>query len=157
MKKSKKNSKPCIKVDKKKNKVWWYSNLKKYKFHENKSAISINDIDINKIVVSNKFPFSKQDFIYCIIGYKNDKNQTCIFFPKVSAYGIDFDETECMYFMIKEENVLDKYMEIGEKVDYIIKKINSELIYSKKYLIAKKNSTQKKSNTSTSDIDWLSL
>ena len=57
----------------------------------------------------------------------------------MSAYGIDFDETECMYFMIKEENVLDKYMEIGEKVDYIIKKINSELIYSKKYLIAKKN------------------
>ena len=75
----------------------------------------------------------------------------------MSAYGIDFDETECMYFMIKEENDLDKYMEIGEKVDYIIKKINSELIYSKKYLIAKKNSTQKKSNTSTSDIDWLSL
>ena len=75
----------------------------------------------------------------------------------MSAYGIDFDETECMYFMIKEENALDKYMEIGEKVDYIIKKINSELIYSKKYLIAKKNSTQKKSNTSTSDIDWLSL
>ena len=45
-----------------------------------------------------------------------------IFFPKVSAYKIDFDETEFMYFMIKEEKVFDKYMEIWEKVSNIIKK-----------------------------------
>ena len=62
----------------------------------------------------------------------------------MSAYRIDFDENECMYFMIKEENVFDKYMNIWEKVNNIEKKINSELIYSKKYLIAKKHSTQKK-------------
>ena len=29
-------------------------------------------IDINKIVISNKLPFHKQDFIY-FIGYKDDK------------------------------------------------------------------------------------
>ena len=65
----------------------------------------INNIDINKIVVSNKFPFGKQDFIY-FIDYNNDWNirHFCIFFPKVSAYRIDFDETECMYSMIKEGN-----------------------------------------------------
>ena len=40
--------------------------IKKYKFHQNKSTISINDIDINKIVVSNKFPFGKKDFIYSL-------------------------------------------------------------------------------------------
>ena len=32
--------------------------------------ILINNIDINKIVVSNKFPFGKQDFKY-FIGYKD--------------------------------------------------------------------------------------
>ena len=40
----------------------------------------------------------------------------CIFFPKVSTYKIDFDETECTYFMIKEEKVFDKYMEFGENL-----------------------------------------
>ena len=40
--------------------------IEKYKFHQNKNPISINDIDINKIVVSNKFPFVKQDFKYFI-------------------------------------------------------------------------------------------
>ena len=61
----------------------------------------------------------------------------CILFPKVSAYRIDFDENECMYFMIKEEKVFDKYMEMWEKV-------NSELMCSKKYLTDKQHSKKKK-------------
>ena len=36
--------------------------IKEYKFHQYKSHISIKDIDINEIVVSNKFHFGKQDF-----------------------------------------------------------------------------------------------
>ena len=46
--------------------------LRKYKRHQNKSPLSINNIDINKLVVSNKLPFSKQDFIN-FVGYKDDK------------------------------------------------------------------------------------
>ena len=63
------------------------------------NPISIIDIDINKIVVSNKFPFRKQVSEY-FIGYEDNKKirPFCIFFPEVSAYKIDFDETECMYF-----------------------------------------------------------
>ena len=38
----------------------------------------------------------------------------CTFFPKGSAYRIDFDEAECMYFMIKEENFLIKYGNLGK-------------------------------------------
>ena len=37
--------------------------IKKYKFHQNKSSVSINDINVNKIVVSTKLTFGKQDFI----------------------------------------------------------------------------------------------
>ena len=33
-----------------------------YEFYQYKTPISINDIDINKIVISNKFPFGKKDF-----------------------------------------------------------------------------------------------
>ena len=31
-------------------------------FYQYKTPTSINDIDINKIVISNKFPFGKKDF-----------------------------------------------------------------------------------------------
>ena len=40
--------------------------------------------------------------------------------------------------MIKDEKVFDKHMKIWEKVSNIIKKINSVLIYNKKYLKLKK-------------------
>ena len=41
------------------------------------------------------------------------------------------DKTKCMYFMIKDEKEIDKYMIILEKVSNIIKKNNSEPIYNK--------------------------
>ena len=40
--------------------------IEESKFHQNESAIWTNDVDINKTVVSNKFPFGKQDFKYII-------------------------------------------------------------------------------------------
>ena len=33
--------------------------IEEYKFHQYKSPILINDMDMNKIVVSNKLPFGK--------------------------------------------------------------------------------------------------
>ena len=52
----------------------------------------------------------------------------------MSACRIDFNETECIYFTTKED--FDKYIENWEKVINIIKKkIDSQLTYSKKYLI----------------------
>ena len=44
--------------------------IEKYKFYQDKSPILINNVNINKIVVSNKFSFGKKDFKY-FIGYKD--------------------------------------------------------------------------------------
>ena len=61
--------------------------IEKYKFLQYKRPILINNIDINKIVVSNKVPFGKKDFTY-FIGYNDAKKirPSCIFLPKMSAY-----------------------------------------------------------------------
>ena len=40
----------------------------------------------------------------------------------MSAYRKDFDKTKCMYFLIKDEKLLEKYNEIWKKVSNIIKK-----------------------------------
>ena len=49
----------------------------------------------------------------------------CIFHPNISIYSIDYDKT------INDENVVDKYNEIWQKVRNIIKKeFNRELIYN---------------------------
>ena len=55
----------------------------------------------------------------------------------------NFDEKRRIYFLIKEEKVFIKYMEILEKVSNIIKnEFNSKLIYTKRYLKAEKKNTK---------------
>ena len=63
-------------------------------------VISIKNIGINKLVVSNKVPFGKKGFKY-FIGYKDAKKirPLCIFLPKMSSYRKDFDETKYMSFL----------------------------------------------------------
>ena len=61
--------------------------IEEYEFHQYKSPILIYNIDINEIVVSNKFTFGKQDFKY-FLGYKDNKEvrTLCIFFLEISIY-----------------------------------------------------------------------
>ena len=46
--------------------------IQKQKFNQRKAPISIKNIDINKIVVSNKVSFGEKAFKY-FIGYKDGK------------------------------------------------------------------------------------
>ena len=48
--------------------------IQKQKYHQHKELISIKNIDINKIVVSNKVSFGKKGF-KCFIGYKDAKKK----------------------------------------------------------------------------------
>ena len=63
--------KPYIKIDKK-NIKFDDTEIEKHKFDQCKSPILIDNIDVNKIVVSNKISLSKIDFKY-FIGYKDAK------------------------------------------------------------------------------------
>ena len=96
--------------------------IEKQKSHQHKKTISIKNMDIDKIVVSNKVSFSKKGFKY-FIGYKDTKiRPLCIFLPKMSAYRRVFDETKYMSFLIKDDELLEKYNETCEKVENSIKK-----------------------------------
>ena len=58
--------------------------IEKQKFYQHKSFILVKNIDVNKIVVSNKVSFGKKGF-KCFIGYKDAKRVRllCIFVPKM--------------------------------------------------------------------------
>ena len=77
----------------------------------------INDIDINKIIVSNKFPFGKQDFKY-FIGYKDNQEirPLCTFFSKVAICKRYSDKSKFMYFTIKDEKkLINVYENFGKR------------------------------------------
>ena len=65
--------------------------IMEYEFYQCKSPISINVIDINKIVVSKKFPFGKEDIKY-FIGYKDSEEirPFLIFCPQINVYKFFF-------------------------------------------------------------------
>ena len=53
--------------------------IEEYKFHQYKGPVSINNVDINKIVVSNNFPFEKYFIDY---KYNKEIRSLCLFFPE---------------------------------------------------------------------------
>ena len=75
---------------------------------------SINDIDINEAVVSNKLPFSKQEYFISCKDYKEFK-PFCIYFSKTTTYR-SFDKNKYMYFLIKQEKLLMILITFGKKL-----------------------------------------
>ena len=84
--------------------------IHKQTFHQHKEPFSIKNVDIDKIVVSNRVSFGKKD-LNILFGYKDVKKirPLCIFLAKRAAYRKNFNETKFMTFLIKEDELLEKY------------------------------------------------
>ena len=100
--------------------------MQKQKFHQYKRPISIKNVDIEKIVVSNKVPFVKKGFKY-FIGYKDAK--------KLNLYIYFFQnwvrETKYVSYLIKDDKLLEKCNEIWKRVTNSLKKeFNNKAIFS---------------------------
>ena len=71
-----------------------------------------------------------------------------VFLPKMSAYRKDFGETKYISFLIPDDELLEKYNEIWEKVkDSLKREFGSKPVYNKKDLKAKIKSYNGKINT----------
>ena len=101
-----------IKIDKKIIK-FRDTEIKKQKFHQPKSIISINNINIKKIVESDKVSFDKKGFKH-FIGYKDSKKirSLCLLLPEMSACWWDFDKIKYMSFSIIDDELLEEYNEV---------------------------------------------
>ena len=66
----------------------------------------------------------------------------------MTTYRNDFDETKYMSFLIKDDEILEKYNEIWEKLkDSLKKEFDSKPVCNEKYLKAKTKSSNGKINT----------
>ena len=85
--------------------------------------------------MSNKVSFSKKGFKYFTDYKDNEKvKPSCIMLPKMSRYTKGFSETKYMSFLIKDDELLEKYNKIWDKINNIIKKgFDSEPVYNEKY------------------------
>ena len=99
--------------------------IEKNEFYPNKILIPLRNVDIEKVSVSNKISFCEKNYKYFIGYLHNDKKvkPLHIIIPKTSAYVKSFDgQTNWMYVLIEDDDLLKKYNTIWDKVRADIKK-----------------------------------
>ena len=114
--------------------------VNKKEFHKSKQAINLDLVNVDQIVISDKFKHSDDGFKY-FIGYKEDEivKPLCIILPQMSGYIKCFENGgKNMPFVIKDDDVLDKYNEIWNKIKKTLNiKFHSIPVYDEKYIKAK--------------------
>ena len=114
--------------------------IEKSKFYRSKTPIFLKDVDIEKVLVSNKIHFGEKIYKY-FIGYLYNDNKVKLLhkmLPKTSAYVKSYDgQTKWMYFFIKDDDLLEKYNTTWNKVSADIKEFDSEPVYNKEFLKTK--------------------
>ena len=114
--------------------------VNKKEFHKSKQAIDLDSVNIDQIVLSDKFKHSDESFKY-FIGYQKGEivKPLCIILPQMMAYIKYFEDGgKNMSFLIKDDKVRKKYEEIWSVIkNKLCIKFHSETIYEQKYLKAK--------------------
>ena len=106
-----------------------------------KQAISLDSVDLDKIVVSSKWKINETTYKY-LCGYLNNDvimMLLCVILPQINGYIKHFDNGgKNMTFVMDNEKVYDKYNKIWEVIRKLLKvKFTVNLVRDDKYLVAK--------------------
>ena len=121
-------------------KILKFDNIRvnKKEFYKSKKPIDFDLVNVDQIVVSDKFKHSDNGFKY-FTGYKEGEivKLSCIILPQMTGYIKYFENGgKNMSFAIKD--VLDKYNQIWEKIKETLSiKFHSMPAYDEKYIKAK--------------------
>ena len=92
--------------------------VNKKEFHKSKQPIDLDLVTVNKIVVSDKFRHSEEGYKH-FIAHQADEIVKLLYviLPQMRVYLKCFENGgKNMSFMIKHNNILDKYNEISDKI-----------------------------------------
>ena len=112
----------------------------KTKFYSSKQAISLDSVDLNKIVVSKKWKINDTTCKYICAYLNSDTIQPlCVILPQMNGYIKYFhDGGKNMSFVTDDEKIYKKYNEIWEVVKNLLKvNFTVDPVRDDKYLVAK--------------------
>ena len=114
--------------------------VNKKKFHMSKEPIDLMSVNVDQIVVSDKFKHNNEGFKY-FIGYQEGEiiKPLCIILPQMTGYIKYFEYGGMsMSFLIKNGEVWEKYIQIwGLIKNKLGIKFHSSPAHDKKYLKTK--------------------
>ena len=110
----------------KEHKFCWQNNQKS-DFYKNKKASQIDEVDVNKILVSKKEPYGTKNALKYFIGFnENDViRPLCLRFPQMTGYVKKFNDDATMSFRANNKQLLKNYNKIWKKVEKLMR-IDSE-------------------------------
>ena len=114
----------------------------KKEFYSLKQAISLDSVDLDKIVVSSKWKINEATYKF-LCGYLNNDviQPLCVILPQMHEYiKYFYNDVKNMTFVTDNEKVYDKYNEIWEVIRKLLKvKSTVNPVRDDKYLVAKLN------------------
>ena len=114
--------------------------VNKKEFHNSKQLINLMSVNVDQIVVSDKFKHNNEGFKY-FIGYQEGEivKPLCIILPQMSGYIKYFENGgKNMSFLIKDDEVWEKSDKIWDVIkNQLSIKFHSKPIFEQKYLKAK--------------------
>ena len=127
----------------------------KKEFYSSKQAISLDSVDLNEIVVSNRWKINDATYKY-LCGYLNNDTiqPLCVILPQMNGYIIKYfdDGGKNMSFVTDDEEIYEKYNEIWEVVRQLLKlKFTVGPVRDNKYIIAKLKTFNKINRTTFTD------
>ena len=109
--------------------------VNKKEFHKSKQPIDLMSVNVDQIVVSDKFKHNNEGFKY-FIGYQEGEivKPLCIILPQMSGYIKYFENGgKNMSFLIKDDEVWEKYEQIWDVIKNKLSiKFHSKPIYNQK-------------------------
>ena len=114
--------------------------VNKKEFYSSKEAISLDYVDLNKIVVSKKWKINDTTYKHICRYLNNDTIQPlCVILPQMDEYIKYFDNgVKNMPFVTDDEKIYKKYNEIWEvirnllEIDFTVNPVRDDI-----YLVAK--------------------
>ena len=91
--------------------------ISKSDFYRNKKVVKIDDIDVNKILVSKEEPCGTKNLFKYFIGYNDNDfiRPLCIKLLQMTGYVRKFEDNLTMSFKISDKQLLKKYNQIRGK------------------------------------------
>ena len=102
----------------------------KINFYKNKKTFKIDDIDVNKILVSNEEPNGKKNSFKYLIGYNDVIRLLRVKLSQMIVYVKCFGINKTMSFKISDNKLLKNCTQIWKIVKKLLNiKFDSELVY----------------------------
>ena len=134
--------------------------VNKKEFYSSKQAISLDSVDLNKIVVSKKCKINDTTYKH-ICGYLNNDTiqPLCVILPQMDGYIKYFDDGgKNISFIANDEKIYEKYNEIWEvirnllKIDFTVNPVRDDI-----YLVAKLKIFNKINRTTFNNNNYIPM